>query len=130
MNSSNSIRQPARSFRDLVVWQRAHQLVLAVYRLTRTFPKEELFGIVSQLRRSAASVAANIAEGFAKKSKADKARFYNIAQGSLEEVHYYLILAGDLGYAATESLIADSVEVGRLLSRYSKAMLSSPNPAP
>ncbi|MBI5772864.1 MAG: four helix bundle protein, partial [Verrucomicrobia bacterium] len=91
------MNQPARSFRDLVVWQKAHQFVLAIYRLTKGFPADERFGLTSQIRRAAVSVAANVSEGFAKRGKADKARFFNIAQGSLEEVHYYLILGNDLG---------------------------------
>ena len=87
------MNKPARSFRDLVVWQKAHQFVLEIYRLSRSFPDDERFGLTSQLRRAAVSVPANIAEGFPKRSVSDKTRFFNIAQGSLEEVHYYLLLA-------------------------------------
>jgi four helix bundle protein len=79
----------SHSFRDVIAWQKAHSLVLNVYELTKQFPKEELFGLTSQMRRSAISVAANISEGYRKKSKPDKARFYNIAQGSLDETLYY-----------------------------------------
>ena len=86
-------REPARTFQDLVVWQKAHQFVLDVYKLTRQFPADERFGLIAQLRRSAVSIPANIAEGFKKRSKSDKVRFMNIAQGSLEESLYYLILA-------------------------------------
>ncbi|HLL90775.1 MAG TPA: four helix bundle protein [Tepidisphaeraceae bacterium] len=75
------------------MWQKAHQLVLDVYAMTRRFPREEMFGLSSQMRRAAISVPANIAEGFKKSGKPDKLRFYNIAQGSLEEVRYYLLLA-------------------------------------
>lgn len=75
----------AQSFEELEVWQLAHRMVLEVYRLSENFPKHELFGLTSQLRRAAVSVPANIAEGFKKRSVADKVRFYNIAQGSLEE---------------------------------------------
>ena len=85
-------KKPAQSFRDLVVWQRAHQLVLGIYKMTNSFPKEELYGTTSQVKRSSVSVAANIAEGFKKKGKKDKLRFFNIAQGSLSETEYYLIL--------------------------------------
>ena len=88
-------KEPAKSFRDLIVWQKAHQLVLFVYRFSSRFPKTETYGLMSQLRRASVSVPANIAEGFKKKSLADKVRFLNIAQGSLEECRYYLILASD-----------------------------------
>ena len=91
-------RQPARTFQDLVLWQKAHQFVLAVYRLTECFPGRELYGLTSQLRRAAVSIPANIAEGFRKRGKADKLRFLNIAQGSLEESRYYLIFARSLDY--------------------------------
>ena len=91
-------RQAAKSFTDLVVWQKAHAFVLAVYRLTKSFPREEAYGLTSQFRRAAVSIAANIAEGFRKRGSADKLRFLNIAQGSAEECRYYLILAKDLGY--------------------------------
>jgi four helix bundle protein len=92
------MREESKRFQDLVVWQKAHQFVLSIYRMTGSFPKSEMFCLTSQLRRSAISVAANIAEGFKKRGNADKARFLNIAQGSLEESRYYLILAEDLGY--------------------------------
>lgn len=78
----------SKSFQDLNVWKKAHAWVLGIYRLTECFPKHELFGLTSQLRRAAVSVPANIAEGFKKKGAADKARFYNISQGSLEECRY------------------------------------------
>jgi four helix bundle protein len=81
----NESRAPARTFQDLLVWQKAHRFVLDVYRLTEAFPKHELYGLTSQLRRAAVSIPANIAEGFKKKGLADKARFMNTAQGSLEE---------------------------------------------
>jgi len=92
------IREPAKCFEDLIVWQKAHQWVLSVYKHSEIFPKEEKYGVISQLRWSAVSVPANIAEGFKKRGKADKVRYINIAQGSLEESRYYLILAKDLSY--------------------------------
>jgi four helix bundle protein len=95
---SSMARQPAQRFEDLVFWQLSHALTLRIYRLTKTFPKEELFGLTSQMRRAAISVPANIAEGFSKRGRSDKARFMNTAQASLEEVRYYFILARDLGY--------------------------------
>lgn len=119
--------RPARSFKDLVVWQRAHRFVLEVYRFTRGFPADERFGLTTQLRRAAVSVPANIAEGFPKRSSSDKIRYFNIAQGSLEEVHYYLILAADLGYGNTAPLLQMCNEVGRLLNGYAAA-IAAPKP--
>ena len=84
----------AKTFEDLIVWQKAHQFVLEIYKLTSDFPGYELYGLTSQMRRAAVSIAANIAEGFGKRGKADKVRFLNIAQGSLEESRYYLIGKG------------------------------------
>lgn len=112
----------AKSFRDLLVWQKAHQLVLATYELTKGFPKDELYGLTSQLRRAAVSVPANIAEGFRKYGLADKARFMNISQGSLEEVRYYYILAEDLGYGNTRSLQDELEQVSRMLQAYVKKL--------
>ena len=123
-------RAPARRFQELLVWQKAHQLTLAVYRASEAFPKHELFALTSQLRRAAVSVPANIAEGFRKRGIKDKIRFFNIAEGSLEEAHYYFILAQDLGYANTKSLTEQANEVGRLLEAYGQAMrtkLTTPN---
>lgn len=120
-----TVRTPAKSFEDLVVWQKAHQLVLKVYAMTEDFPKAELFGLTSQLRRAAVSIAANIAEGFKKTSRADKARFFNIAQGSVEECRYYLILAHDLKYSAPVEEKALLEEVSRLLDAYRSAVLRS-----
>ncbi len=109
------------SFRDLLVWQKAHAFVLAIYRLTEAFPKEERYGITSQLRRAAVSIAANIVEGFRKKGPADKLRFFNIAQGSADETLYYLILSADLHICDTLALQEQLEEVSRLLNGYMKA---------
>jgi len=119
------MREPAKTFEDLVVWQRAHQFVLAVYRLSRNFPRLETYGLSSQFRRAAVSIAANIAEGFRKRGKADKVRFLNIAQGSLEESRYYLILARDLDYGDVSESMVVLVEVSKLLEAYSQAILNS-----
>ena len=100
----------------MVVWQKAHEFVLAVYRLTDSFPDREKFGLSHQMRRAAVSIPANIAEGFGKRSRAVKARFLNIAEGSLEECRYYLILTHDLGYGHTDPLTATLEEVSRLLA--------------
>lgn len=93
----------SRTFEDVDLWRKAHAWVLAIYKFTEVFPKHELFGLTSQLRRAAVSVPANFAEGFKKRGLADKIRFYNIAQGSLEECRYYLILARDLRYETQEA---------------------------
>ena len=118
-------RAPARTFRDLVVWRRAHEFVLATYKYSSGFPRQETYGLCSQLRRSAVSIAANIVEGFRKRGRADKVRFMNTAEGSIEECRYYLILAEDLGYGTTEKLMPILEEVSRLLNAYSKAILNS-----
>ena len=119
------MREPARTFEDLVVWQKAHGLVLAVYRLSRTFPRSEIYGLSSQFRRAALSIAANIAEGFRKRGKADKLRFFNMAQGSLEECRYYLILTRDLEYGDVSETSQLLEEVSKLLEAYSRSILNS-----
>ena len=118
-------REPAKNFQDLIVWQKAHQFVLLVYRYSDCFPKKELYGLISQLRRAAVSIAANIAEGFKKKTKPDKVRYLNIAQGSLEECRYYLILAKDLGYGDTVQIMNQLEEVSKLLEAYLSSILNS-----
>ena len=103
-------------FEDLEVWKKAHKLVLEIYRITKEFPADEKFGLISQMRRAGVSIAANIAEGFKKRGLKDKANFYNIAQGSLEEIRYYIILAKDLGYVGdTKSITQQIEEVGKML---------------
>jgi four helix bundle protein len=118
-------RIPAQSFQDLVVWQKAHQFVLSVYNYSDYFPQKEIYGLTTQFRRAAISIAANIAEGFKKKERSDKARFLNIAQGSLEECRYYLVLANDLGYGDNPELLPKLEEVSELLEEYSAATLDS-----
>lgn len=118
------IREPAKTFEDLLVWQKAHSFVLAVYRLTEAFPKHEIFGLTSQFRRAAISIPANIAEGFRRRGASDKARFYNIAQTSVEECRYYLILVRDLGYADIQEANSIIHEVSKLLEAYSKSILN------
>ena len=98
------------SFTELTVWQRAHELVLLVYKLTASFPRSELFGMVSQLRRASASVPANIAGGFGRRTTKELLRSLQIAAGELEETRYFLILSRDLGYVA-----APRFEEGRVL---------------
>ncbi len=98
------------NFEDLKVWQKAHQLVLKVYKITKDFPREEKFALTSQMRRAAISVPANIVEGFKKRGRRDKTNFYNIAQGSLEELKYYIMLSRDLGYLDTSNSFPNSIK--------------------
>jgi four helix bundle protein len=109
-----------QKYRDLKVWQRSHQLALTIYRLTSKFPSHEQFGITSQLRRAAVSVPTNIAEGSKRRQGRDYARFLNIAEASLAETEYLLILSRDLGYLATDSalsqLFADIEEILKMLN--------------
>ncbi len=117
-------------FEDLTVWQKAHELTLRVYRTSARFPRDEQFGLISQMRRAAVSVPANIAEGFKKRSVRDKAKFYNISQGSLEELRYYLILSRDLGYATdTRDIVASLDEVGRMLHGLIASVLARSEPS-
>jgi four helix bundle protein len=120
-----SSHPPASSFRDLRVWQKAHEFVLAAYRYTESFPEREKYGLTHQLRRAAISIPANIAEGFGKRSAAEKARFLNIAEGSVEECRYYLILSQDLGYGQSEALTSTLEEASKLLNAYIRAILAS-----
>jgi len=105
-------------FTELKVWQRSHTLVLQLYRLTSGFPAEERFGLTSQLRRAATSVPTNIAEGSKRRTSAEYARFLNIAEGSLAETEYLLILARDLGYLSSEHaapFLGEVDEIARML---------------
>ena len=103
-------------FGQLEAWQEAHKLVLTVYEVTSGFPNDERFGLTGQMRRAAVSVPANIAEGFKRRGIQEKVRFYNISEGSLEELKYFLILSKDLGYVpSNEELMSQSETVGRLL---------------
>jgi len=107
-----------KSFTELDVWKSSHQFVLNVYRYTKQFPKSETYGLVSQFRRAAVSIPANIAEGYAKMGLKDKIRFYNIAQGSAEEGRYYLILSKDLEYVENSALRNEVDAVSKMLSGY------------
>jgi four helix bundle protein len=107
------------NFKDLRVWAKAHELTLAVYQKTRTFPKEEMYGLTSQLRRASASVGANIAEGCGRRSDAEMKRFVQIARGSANEVEYHLLLAKDLNFltaAEHRDLEAKVLEIQRMLA--------------
>ena len=107
------------SFKELIAWQKAHSFVLKVYKVTRNFPEWERFGLGSQFQRAAVSIAANIAEGYKKIGRADKLRLMNIAQGSLEECRYYIILSKDLGYIeekTAEEMTYEIDEASRFLN--------------
>ncbi len=91
-----------KNFYDLDAWQQGHQLVLMIYQITKTFPKEEMYGVTSQLRRAASSITANIAEGFARYHFKDKIKFYYQARGSVAETQNFLFLTRDLGYISSE----------------------------
>jgi four helix bundle protein len=117
--------KPAKTFKDLIVWQKAHQFVLAAYSLSANFPKSEIYCLTNQTRRAAISIPANIAEGFRKRGLSDKTRFLNVAQGSLEECRYYLILIQDLGYGNTAELESLLEEVSKLLVAYASAIESN-----
>ena len=119
------MKRSAKTFEDLIVWQKAHEFVLQVYRYTKELPRTELYGLTAQMRRAAVSIPAHIAEGFRKRSNNDKLRFYNIAQGSLEESRYYLILANDLGYGDSRPMMNHLEEVSRLLYSYNRTILSA-----
>ena len=106
-----------KRFQDLDVWQKSHQLVLEAYRVTRDFPGEERYGLTSQMHRAAVSVPANIAEGFKRRGNAEKIRFYNISEASLEELKYFLIRFQDLGYIADAAdLMNDAEVISRMLN--------------
>jgi four helix bundle protein len=110
-----------RDFRTLQVWEKAHELTLAVYRATTTFPKEELFGLTSQIRRASGSIPANIAEGCGRDSDTELKRFLQIAMGSASELEYHLLLAHDLGYVEHQDyarLEQNVTEVKRMLTGF------------
>jgi four helix bundle protein len=108
-----------KDFHELKVWQKAHQLALAVYRITAGFPREELYGLTSQLRRSSSSIPANLAEGCGRNGDAEFARFCSIAAGSASELEYHLLLAKDLGLLQLrdhEEMVQRTIEVKRMLT--------------
>jgi len=116
-------------FTDLKVWQRSHALVLELYRLTREFPTDERFGLTSQLRRAATSIPTNIAEGSRRQHRQDFARFLNIAEGSLAEVEYLLLLSRDLGYLDEQTVRPhrdEASEIARMLHALRRKVESEP----
>jgi len=114
-----------KDFRGLAVWRQAHSLVLDIYRATGSFPKQELFGLTSQIRRAAASIPTNIAEGCGRDGDAELGRFLNIAKGSTSEVEYLLQLARDLNYIelqTEEQLTLQTVEIRKMLYGLQKSL--------
>lgn len=117
-----------QTFQNILAWQKAYDFVLDVYKYTKSFPESEKYGLISQFQRAAVSVIANIAEGYKKIGKADKLRFMNISQGSLEECRCYVILSRDLEYIDNDVyniLYSKIEEASKLLNGYCKAMLNS-----
>jgi len=118
--------EKSKTFEDVLVWQKAHRFVLAVYKLTKVFPKQETYGLTSQFRRAAVSIAANITEGYKRLSTKEKLRFYNIAQASLEECRYFLILSKDLEYVNNITKEKELIEeVSKMLNSYCRSILNS-----
>ncbi len=110
-----------KPFRDLIVWQKSHELALEAYKRTTGFPKDELFGLTSQIRRSASSIPANIAEGCGRGGEADLGRFFQIAMGSASELEYHILLAKDLGIMSNdvfEPLNEKVIEIKKMLSSF------------
>ncbi|MFV9551821.1 four helix bundle protein [Algibacter sp. PT7-4] len=118
----------SKSFEDLIVWQKGHKFVLEVYKITKDFPKEEIYGLTSQFRRAAVSITANIAEGYKRLSNKEKLRFYNIAQASLEECKYFLILSRDLEYTNNFKELNELInEVSKMLNAYCRSIANKNN---
>ena len=116
------------TFENVVAWQKAHVFVLLVYRITKSFPSEELYGLTSQFRRAAVSIEANIAEGYKKISKVDKLRFMNISQGSMEECRDYILLARDLYYISDTDFsdLRDALEdASKMLYLYCNGIINN-----
>ena len=116
-----------RNYRNLRVWNEAHQLTLAIYKVTQSFPKDERFGLTSQIRRACSSIAANLAEGCGRRSDGEMARFVQIAMGSGSELSYHLLLAMDLDFLAKEQygeLNAHLERVMKMLSALSAKLRS------
>lgn len=117
-------------FEDIIAWQKARIFIKHVYTITRKFPDNEKFGLISQFRRAAVSIAANIAEGYKRLGKDDKLRFLNYSQGSLEECRCYIILSVDIGYISEEEaskMIDEIEETSKLLNGYSNAIVNRKN---
>lgn len=122
-----------KDYRQLEIWQRSHQLALEIYRATKSFPKDELFGVTSQMRRAAASIPANIAEGCGRDSEAELKRFLDIAHGSASELDYFVLLTHELGYIAVEThapLAEELAQLKRMIGAFSRKLKAARHPAP
>jgi len=111
-------KKEIKSFKDIIAWQKSHQLVLKIYKITKYFPSDEKFGLISQMRRAAVSVAANIVEGFARKKILESLNFYNISNASLEELKYFILICYDINLITKDTyskLVEMSQETGRTL---------------
>ena len=118
------------NFKDLAIWQRSHNLTLDIYRATQYFPKEEMYGLTSQIRRAVSSIPTNIAEGCGRRTNAELANFLNIASGSASEVEYEILLAKEVGYIAPELYDAWTQEIGEIrsmLAAYMKRLKADEN---
>lgn len=121
------------NFKELRVWSKAHEMTLAIYRQSRTFPREEIYGLTSQLRRASSSIGANIAEGCGRRSDPELRRFLQIARGSANEVEYFLLLARDLGLlpaAEFKNLESQALLVQQMLASFVQRMQVSKRAAP
>jgi len=117
-----------KTFKELKVWVKAHELVLGVYLITKKFPFDERYALIQQLRRAAVSIASNIVEGFSRLSVKESLHFYNIARGSLEETKYQLLIAKDLEYMPVEvyeKIINQCDEVGKMLNAWVQSQIKN-----
>ena len=122
-----------RDFRELKVWQKSHRLTLSVYNVTRTFPPEERYGLISQMRRASISIAANLAEGCGRDGPSNVSRFFDMALGSASELDYFVVLARDLGFLggpAYERLARDITEIKKMLTSLIQKTRTLPTSAP
>lgn len=125
--SSTVEAEKIRVFTDLIAWKEAHRLVLMIYKITRQFPKDELFGLTAQLRRAVVSISSNVAEGFSRISYAEKIHFYSIALGSVTEVQNQMLVARDIEYVSQSDFLVteqQSIKVHKLINGLIKSSRS------
>ncbi len=126
-NSRSNTKTKIHSFTDLIVWQESHKVVLLIYEVTKSFPREEIYGLTSQMRRASVSITSNIAEGFTRRSGKEKQQFYSIANGSLVELESQLFIARDISYLTLQNFekILNQIEVAhRLLNAFMRSVNS------